>query len=103
MLERLPLRNTKLQSLTTQPEDRQKARTTVGTTMTLTSPMMTTPFLRQSDQTTGRLDVTPRSTGPTASTVDSTSPEESLRTNEGGLMFERTSLQVKDMNITTPE
>ena len=94
---------TKKESLTTQPEDRQKARTTVGTTMTLTSPMMTTPSLRQSDQTTGGLDVTPRNTVPTASTVDSTSPEETLRTDGGGPMFEITSLEVKDMDITTPE
>ena len=94
---------TKKESLTTKPEDRQKARTTVGTTMTVTSPMMTTPSLRQPDQTTDGLDVAPRSTHPTASTVDSTYPEETVRTIGERSMFEITSLGVKDMDITTPE
>ena len=65
--------------------------------------MRTTPSFRQPDQTTGRQDVTPRSTVPTASTVDSTPPEETLRTDGGGPMFEITSLEVKDMDITTPK
>ena len=96
--------DTKKEILTTQPEDRQEARTTVGTTMMLTtSPMRTTPSLRQPDQTTGRLDVTPRSTVPVTSTVGPTPPEETLRTNGGGLMFEITSLEVKDMDISTPK
>ena len=95
--------DTKKGSLTTQPEDRQKARTTVGTTMTVTSPMMTTPSLRQPDQTTAGFDVAPRSTCATTSTVNSTYPEETVRTDGGRPMFEITSLEVKDMDITTPE
>ena len=94
---------TKKESLTIQPEDSQKARTTVGTTMTVTPPMMTTPSLRQPEQTTDGLDVVPRSTCPTASTVDSTYPEETIRTDGGRSMFEITSLGVKDMDITTPK
>ena len=94
---------TKNESLPTQPEDRQKARTTVGTTMTVTSPMMTTPSLRQPDQTTDGLDIVLRSTRPIASTVDSTYPEETVRTDGGGPMFEITLLEVRDMDITTPE
>ena len=66
---------TKKESLTTQPEDRQKARTTVGITMTVTSPMMTTSSLRKPDQTTDEVDVVPRSTCPIFSTVDSTYPD----------------------------
>ena len=94
---------TKKESLTTQYEDRQKAGTTVGTTMTVTSPMMTAPSLRQPDQTTDEVDVVPRSTHPIASTVDSTYPEETVRTDGGGPIFEITSLEVKDMDITTPK
>ena len=94
---------TKKESLTTQHENRQKARTTVGTTMTVTSPMMTTPSLRQPDQTTDEVDVVPGGTHPIASIVDSTYPEETVRTNGGGPMFEITLLEVKDMDITTPE
>ena len=94
---------TKKGSLTIQPEDRQKAETTMGTTMTVTSPMMTTPSLRQPDQTTDGLDVVPRSTCPIASTVDSTYPEETITTDGGRPMFEITSLEVKDMDITSPE
>ena len=71
--------------------------------MMLTSPMRTTPSFRQPDQTTARQDVTLRSTVLAASTVDSTPPEQTLRTIEGGPMFEITSLEVEDMDITTPE
>ena len=59
--------------------------------MTVTSPMMTTPSLRQPDQTTDEVDVVPRS------------PEETVTTDGGRPMFEITSLEVKDMDITTPE
>ena len=92
---------TKKGSLTTQPEDRQKARTTVGTTMTVTSPMMTTS-LRQPDQTTDEMNIVSRSTHPIASTVDSTYLEETLRTDGTEPMFEITSLEV-NMDITTSE
>ena len=72
--------------------------------MTLTtSPMRTTPSFRQHDQTTGRPDVTPRSTIPVTSIGDPTPPEEALRTDGGGQMSDVTFLEVQDMDITIPE
>ena len=69
----------------------------------MTSPIRTTPSLRQPGQTTGRPDVTPRSTIPVTSTIDPTPLKETLKTDGGGPMFTNTFLALQDMDITTPE
>ena len=68
-----------------------------------TSPMRIAPSLRQPEQTTGRPAVTPRSTIPVTSTFDPIPPEETLRIDGGGQMYDVTSLEVQNMDITTPE
>ena len=96
--------DTKDESLAAQSEDRQKARTSVETTMaSTTSPMKKALSLRQPEQTTGGPAVTPRSTIPVTSTIDPLPPEETPRTDEGGQMYDVTSLEVQNMDITTPE
>ena len=52
--------------------------------------------------TQSRPAVTPRSTIPVTSTIDPTPPEETLRTDGGKQMYDVT-LEVQNMDITTPE
>ena len=96
--------DSKDESLTVQAEDRQKARTSVETTMaSTTSPMRIAPSLRQPEQTTGRPAVTPRSIIPITSTFDPIPPKETLRIDGGRQMYDVTSLEIQNMDITTPE
>ena len=91
-------------SLTVQSEDRQKVRTSVETIMaSTTSPMRIASSLRQPEQITGRPTVTPRSTIPLTTIGDPRAHEATLRTDGGGQMYDVTSLEVQNMDITIPE
>ena len=65
--------------------------------------MKTTPAFGQPDQLTGRPVLAPRSTIPMSSMIDPSPPKETIRTNGGGPMFDTTSLEVQNMDITTLE
>ena len=96
--------DTKEESLTVQSEDKQKTGTSKKTVITsTTSPMGITSSLRQPEQTTGQPTVTPRSTIPVTSICDPIPPEPTLRTDGGRQMYDVTSLEVQNMDITTPE
>ena len=96
--------DTKEESLTVQSEDKLKAGTSKKTVITSTTlPTGMTTSLQQPEQTTGRPTVTPRSTIPVASTCDPIPPEPTFRTDGGGQMYDVTSLEVQNMDITTPE
>ena len=96
--------NTKEESLTVQSEDKQKTVMSKKTVITSTTlPMGITSSLRQPEQTTGRSTVTPRSTIPVTSICDPIPPESTFRTDGGRQMYDVTSLEVQNMDITTPE
>ena len=96
--------DTKEESLTAQSEDRQKAGTSKRTVITSTTlPMGITSSLRQPEQTTGRPSVTPRSTIPLTFICDPIPPEATLGTDGGRQMYDVTSSEVQNMDITTPE
>ena len=94
----------KEKSLTAQSEDRWKVRTSVETIMaSTTSPMGIASSLRQPEQTTGRSTVTSRSTIPLTTIGDSIPHGATLRTDGGRQMYNVTSLEVQNMDITIPE
>ena len=91
-------------TLTTQPEGSQGVRTLIGTTMpSTTSPMRTTPSARQPESPVSKPDHTPRSATPFTSATGRTLPVETIQTDGGGLMYNTTTLEVQDMDITAPE
>ena len=95
---------TKEESLTVASEDKQKTGMSKKTVITSTTlPMEIPSSLRQPGQTTGRPTVTPRSTIPITSICDPIPPESTLRTDGGRQMYDVTSLEVQNMDITTPE
>ena len=104
MLEMRNIQISRKKVLNAQSEDRQKVRTSVETIMALTtSSMRIASSLRQPEQTTGRPTVTPRSTIPLTTIGHPIAHEATLRTDGGGQMYDVTSLEVQNMDITIPE
>ena len=62
-----------------------------------------TSSLRQPEQFTGRPTVTPRSTIPITSICEPIPPEATLKTDGGRQMYDVTSFEIQNMDITIPE
>ena len=85
----------------TQPEGAQETRTPMGTAAVL--PLKISSSLNQTNKTTDRSDVTPRNVVPMTSVANPIPPEETVRPDGGGPLFETTTLETQDMDITSPE
>ena len=91
-------------TLTTQPEGSQGVRTSMGTTMpSTTSPMRTIPSARQPESPMSKPDITPSSAAPFTSATGRAPPVETIQTDGGAPMYNTTTLEVQDMDITAPE
>ena len=91
-------------TLTTQPEGSQEVRTSMGTIMpSTTSPMRTTPSARQPESPMSKPDMTSSSAIPFTSATGRVPPAETIQTDDGGPMYNTTTLEVQDMDITAPE
>ena len=93
----------KRRTLTTQPEESQEVRTSMGTTLpSTTSPMRTAPSVRQPELPMNKPDMTPSSAAPFTATGRAPDAE-TIQVDGGGLMYNTTTLEVQDMDITVPE
>ena len=91
-------------TLTTQPEGSQEIRMLMGTTMPSTSSATrTVPSIRQSNSPMSKPDMTPSSTAPFTTAVDRAPVVNTIHADGGGLMYNTTTLEVQDMDITAPE
>ena len=91
-------------TLTTQPEGNQEVRTSMGTTLpSATSPMRTTPSIRQPDSPMSKPDKTPSSAALFTTAAGRAPVAETICADGGGPMYNTTTLEVQDMDITAPE
>ena len=65
--------------------------------------MRTTPSARQPESPVSKPDMTPRSATPFSSATGRAPPVETIQTDGGGPMYNTTTLEVKDIDITVPE
>ena len=76
----------------------------MGTILPLTtSPMRTTSSVRQPDSHVSKPDMTPSSAAPFTTATGRVPVAETIRADGGGLMYNTTTLEVQDMDITVPE
>ena len=95
--------NARRGTLTSQPEGSQEVRTSMGTTLpSTTSPMRTTPSVRQPESPMSKPDMTPSSAAPFTTAAGRAPVVETIRA-DGGPMYDTTTLEVQDINITAPE
>ena len=91
-------------TLTTRPEGNQEVRTSMGTTLPSTTlPMRTTSSVRQPDSPVSKPDMTPSSVAPFTTATGRAPLAETIWADGGGPMYNTTTLEVQDMDITAPE